>query len=174
MVHRARALCSNVQALFPVLLVGRGEGRKVTMRHFIGKARGCHSPTSPRWGEVERSEGEGVQVSPDRTLTPHPDLTVRPLPQGEVKRRLTCRSLTTSDHPHPQGGVRKRPRITCTTQPLRSGLQQSPSGLPPPLHARFRHRFQNGRFEPLTGVRAALKPHPHRFGGPMRGRSSVG
>jgi hypothetical protein len=26
----------------------------------------CYSLTSPRWGEVERSEGEGVQVSPDK------------------------------------------------------------------------------------------------------------
>ena len=43
--------------------------------------------TSPRWGEVERSEGEGVQVSPDRALTPHRDLTVRPLPLGEVRLR---------------------------------------------------------------------------------------
>jgi hypothetical protein len=43
-----------------------------------------------------------------------------------------------------------------------------------PLRFRFLQAFRNERIQPLTGVGVALKPHPHRFGGPMRGRSSVG
>jgi hypothetical protein len=62
-------------------------------------------------------------------------------------------------------------------RPWNSGHRQAPiphqmqSGL---RHACFGKAIQNECVAPLTGGWAALKPHPHRFGGPMRGRSSVG
>jgi len=36
-----------------------GGGRKVETQKIIDEDRDCYRLTSPRWGEVERSEGEG-------------------------------------------------------------------------------------------------------------------
>jgi hypothetical protein len=50
--------------------------RTRAMRKKDVRAQTARRSTSPRWGEVERSEGEGAETYPERPVTPHPDLKV--------------------------------------------------------------------------------------------------
>src|SRR4051794_2847699 len=62
----------------------------------------CASPSRvfPTWDD-ERSSAARVRgrVLSGEGVTPHPDLTVRPLPQGEVNQRQTF--IGYRPHPHP-------------------------------------------------------------------------
>src|SRR5690242_18619773 len=82
---------------------GWGSQSQNTTPHPVSND-GATEITSPRWGEVERSEGEGAPPDPESAVTPHPPryrATTSPSRRGEERQLRKLSPSQTNPHPNP-------------------------------------------------------------------------
>ena len=78
--------------------------------------------TSPRMGRGRAKARVRGRALSGEGVTPHPDLTVRPLPQGEVKQRQTLIGYRSHPHPGPPHKGEGNPRFVRHAIPALAAL----------------------------------------------------